>query len=95
MKTFALLLILVTAFTAAETFRLWGERGERWTTHSWLPDFSCAGYQRGEKLLPTTPPGVGVNQFGAKGKEHAADAAAFQKALARVKSRVIEVPPGR
>ena len=32
---------------------LWGRDGERWQPDSRLPDFSYAGYYRGEKPLPT------------------------------------------
>jgi hypothetical protein len=95
MKTLALLLMLTAATAAAQTSRLWDERGGHWTPQSRLPDFSYAGYQRGEKPLPTVPPGVSVKQFGAKGDGRADDTAAFQKALAEVKSGAIEVPPGR
>jgi hypothetical protein len=95
MKAPALFLALATVVTAAQTSQLWGERGERWTPQSRLPDFSYAGYQRGERPLPTTPPGVSVKQFGAKGDGRADDTAAFQKALAGVTSGALEVPPGR
>ena len=75
--------------------QLWGERGAKWTPQSRLPDFSFAGYQRGEKPLPTVPRGVSVKDFGAKGDGETDDTAAFLKALAEVKSGAIEVPPGR
>lgn len=84
-----------TSVPAAQHSQLWGERGEHWTPQSRLPDFSFAGYQRGEKPLPDLPPGVSVKKFGAKGDGQADDTAAFRKALTEVKSGAIEVPPGR
>ncbi len=75
--------------------KLWGQNGEHWTPRSRLPDFSFAGYQRGEHSLPTTPPGVSVKEFGAKGDGETDDTAAFQAALAQVKHGAIEVPAGR
>lgn len=100
-RVFLSLLLVVSAVVgstganAAPHSQLWGERGERWTPQSRLPDFSFAGYQRGEKPLPDLPPGVSVKLFGAKGDGETDDTAAFHKALADVKSGAIEVPPGR
>jgi len=84
------------AFQApAQHSKLWGEDGTQWTPQSRLPDFSFAGYRRGEKPLPNVPRGVSVKDFGAKGDGETDDTAAFLKALAEVKSGAIEVPPGR
>jgi hypothetical protein len=80
---------------AAQHSRLWGERGEEWTPQSRLPDFSFAGYHRGEKPLPHIATGVSVRAFGAKGDGVADDTQAFLDALAQVQSGAIEVPPGR
>ena len=44
---------------------LWGERGERWTPDSRLPDFSYAGYRRGESPLPALKPQASVRDLGA------------------------------
>jgi hypothetical protein len=74
---------------------LWGRNGENWTPRSRLPDFSFAGYHRGELALPKVPPGVSVKQFGAKGDGETDDTPAFLAALAQVKQGAIEVPPGR
>lgn len=74
---------------------LWGKNGERWNAGSRLPDFSFAGYRRGERPLPAVPPGVNVKDFGAKGDGEADDTSAFLAALAQVKSGAIEVPAGR
>ena len=79
----------------AQHSQLWGESGGAWTPQSRLPDFSFAGYRRGEKPLPTVPRGVSVRDFGAKGDGETDDTAAFLKALAEVKSGAIEVPAGR
>lgn len=89
-------LLLGTAFRApSQHSQLWDENGAQWTPQSRLPDFSFAGYRRGEKPLPTVSRGVSVKDFGAKGDGQTDDTAAFLKALAEVKSGAIEVPPGR
>ena len=74
---------------------LWGANGEKWNPRSRLPDFSFAGYHRGERALPAVPPGVSVKDFGAKGDGESDDTQAFIDALAQVKRGAIEVPPGR
>jgi len=74
---------------------LWGTNGELWRADGRLPDFSYAGYHRGEQPLPDVPEGVSVKTFGAKGDGVADDTAAFLEALATVKKGAIEVPPGR
>lgn len=85
---------LVAAKAAAPTYSaLWGRKGERWTADSRLPDFSYAGYRRGEKPLPTRKPQADVKSFGAVGDGKANDTAAFKRAIAEAK--VIAVPPGR
>ncbi len=75
--------------------KLWGENGENWSPTSRLPDFSYAGYGRGERAIPEFPRGVSVRDFGAKGDGQTDDTKAFQRALAEVASGAIEVPPGR
>lgn len=75
--------------------RLWGESGENWTPQSRLPDFSFAGYQRGEKEIPSIAYEVSVKDFGAKGDGKTDDTSAFLKAIAETSSGAIEVPPGR
>ncbi|MBL7223358.1 MAG: hypothetical protein ISS72_05875 [Candidatus Brocadiae bacterium] len=81
--------------TAPRYSMLWGREGERWTADSRLPDFSYAGYQRGEKPLPTLEPQASVKDFGAVGDGKADDTAAFKRAIAEAKGKVIAVPPGR
>lgn len=80
---------------AAQHSELWGKKGENWDASSRLPDFSFAGYRRGERPLPTLPPGKSVKDFGAKGDGVSDDTQAFLTALEAVKRGVIEVPPGR
>ena len=89
------LLLLLPVTMLAQTSDLWGVNGERWSPRSRLPDFSYAGYHSGEAPLPRVPRGVSVKEFGAKGDGTADDTAAFQKALATVKSGAIEIPSGR
>lgn len=75
--------------------QLWGKSGEQWHPTSRLPDFSFAGYGRGEEAIPFYPQGVSVHDFGATGDGRTDDTKAFQNALQEVKSGAIEVPAGR
>jgi hypothetical protein len=90
-----LLSLLHPAVTPAQTSALWGRDGEAWSPQSRLPDFSYAGYHRGEKPLPTRRSSVDVKSFGAVGDGLANDTAAFQQAIAAGKGKVIRVPAGR
>jgi hypothetical protein len=81
--------------SAAEYSQLWSGAGEKWTPRSRLPDFSFAGYHRGEKMLPTVPQGRSIKEFGAKGDGVADDSQALLDALDTVKSGAIEIPEGR
>ena len=74
---------------------LWGRDGEAWRPDGRLPDFSYAGYHRGEKLLPTLEPAVSVKDFGAVGDGQADDTEAFKKAIREGKGTVIAIPAGR
>lgn len=74
---------------------LWGRQGELWSDASRLPDFSFAGYRRGEAQPPARDATANVKQFGAVGDGLADDTAAFRKALDTAKGQVISVPPGR
>lgn len=74
---------------------LWGASGERWAPDSRLPDFSFAGYRRGEAPIPSSAVTHNVRDFGAKGDGVADDSAAFLQALAAVESGVILIPEGR
>src|SRR5262245_13466664 len=100
MNAFAFALAGLLAFAAAslpasQHSELWGARGEKWTPQGRLPDFSFAGFRRGERPLPNVPPGVSVRNFGAKGDGESDDTQSFLDALTKVKRGAIEVPPGR
>ena len=95
---------LIGAFLASVSFAaaapshysaLWGRDGEHWTPQSRLPDFSYAGYRRGETPLPAVQSVANVKTFGAKGDGNADDTAAFQKAIEASKGKILSIPPGR
>lgn len=100
--SFALGTVTATVFagmfpaSAAPAYsELWGRAGEKWSPESRLPDFSRAGYHRGDSEPPVVARGASVSDFGATGDGETDDTAAFAKALASVKKGAIEVPPGR
>ncbi len=100
LNSLAICLIGSTAFgfpsiLSAETSKLWGDNGELWDSAGPLPDFSFAGYQRGEKPIPENQAEVSVQKFGAKGDGKTDDTEAFQKAIAESGGMVIEIPEGR
>ncbi|OAM89745.1 hypothetical protein AW736_10440 [Termitidicoccus mucosus] len=74
---------------------LWGKNGEAWSPASRLPDFSFAGYARGERSIPDSPVTHNIRDFGAKGDGVTDDSAAFQRAVAAVDPGVILIPAGR
>jgi len=78
--------------TASE---LWGERGERWTPESRLPDFSFAGYRCGEASPPRRKVVANVRDFGAKGDGRHDDIDAFRRAVEATDAGAILVPAGR
>ncbi|MDZ4859538.1 MAG: glycosyl hydrolase family 28-related protein [Candidatus Hydrogenedentes bacterium] len=88
-------LLMVIGVQADTHSALWGIDGEHWTPESRLPDFSFAGYHRGEKPLPALAVTHNVRDFGAVGDGKTDDTEAFQRALAEVKEGVILVPEGR
>src|SRR5690606_15183970 len=96
---FVLIAVMVTAAWADEPHhsQLWGERGELWSPASRLPDFSHAGFERGEKPIPTLDdaPRRSVLDFGAMPDDEGDDTAAFVAALDVEGPCVVEVPAGR
>lgn len=89
-----ILLLVVPVAVFAEQSELWGEKGERWSPSSRLPDFSFAGYHFGEETPPFAAAGANVRDFGAKGDGSTDDTAAFQKAMEEAAGKVILVPKG-
>ena len=73
---------------------LWGRDGELWSADSRLPDFSYAGYHRGEKPLPALRPDCSVKDFGAVGDGQTDDTRAFQQAIKKSAGKTILVPQG-
>jgi len=79
----------------ADTSDLWGAAGEKWTPESRLPDFSFAGYRRGEEPFHIPKAQISVAAFGAKGDGKTDSTAAFKNALAVAQGQVLVIPPGR
>jgi hypothetical protein len=92
---FATLVLSVAPAPGGEPSKLWGERGEHWEADGRLPDFSFAGYRRGEAPIPDVPVAASVRDFGAKGDGTTDDTAAFKKAIERTPRGAIAIPPGR
>jgi hypothetical protein len=80
---------------APATSGLWGEAGERWNAQSNLPDFSYAGYHRGEDAIPHLAQTANVKNFGAIGDGIADDTKAIQAAIDATTQGAVFVPPGR
>jgi len=78
--------------TASE---LWGERGELWSPEGRLPDFSYAGYHRGEMPIPNLPVQTDVRDFGAVGDGVTDDSDAFLRAIDSVNYGAVFIPNGR
>lgn len=87
--------LLITASAHAQTSALWGKDGEKWSPASRLPDFSFAGYHRGEDPLPNVAVVASVKDFGAKGDGQHDDTQAFIDAINKTAKGAIEIPPGR
>ncbi len=85
---------LAAAATAAVS-ELWGVQGEKWIESGRLPDFSRAGYHRGEEPLPEVPQATNVRDFGAKGDGVTDDTAAIQNAINATQRGAVFVPAGR
>lgn len=91
----AIFLIASSVGARAETSALWGESGEKWGATNRLPDFSFAGYRRGEEPFRIPREHISVAAFGAKGDGVTDDTGAFAKAIAAGAGRLIEIPAGR
>jgi hypothetical protein len=89
------LLLNELAAAESETSELWGKEGELWNPSGRLPDYSYAGYHRGEEPLPKRQPDVNVKDFGAVGDGATNDTAAFKRALREAAGKVIAIPSGR
>jgi PKD repeat protein len=89
----SVLLLSCPAHEVNEHSALWGREGEKWVPNGRLPNFSNAGYRRGDQPIPSPPVTKNVKQFGAKGDGVADDTAAFRHALHS--GGVIFVPEGR
>ncbi|BCM93510.1 hypothetical protein IAD21_05401 [Abditibacteriota bacterium] len=83
------------ASTTSATSVLWGQSGEKWTPNGRLPDFSYAGYHRGEEPLPTVKQVRNIKDFGAVGDGVTDDTKAFQSAVNATKDGALYIPPGR
>lgn len=93
--TLLLGVLSIPAVSAKTPSELWGESGEKWSPQSRLPDFSYAGYHRGEARLPTVPTTCNVRDFGAKGNGEHDDTQAFLEAIHSCEKGAILIPKGR
>ncbi len=82
-------------FAQKQTSALWDVNGAHWTAAGRLPDFSCAGYRRGEEPFRIPKETLSVTAFGAKGDGSTDDTAAFKQALAAGAGKLVLIPPGR
>lgn len=73
---------------------LWGVNGEKWAPRGRLPDFSFAGYHRGEDPIPAIPVVASVKDYGAKGDGVTDDTAAINKAISSISKGAILIPAG-
>ncbi|MEI8288111.1 MAG: glycosyl hydrolase family 28-related protein [Verrucomicrobiota bacterium] len=87
--------VLACPSLSAKVSQLWGAAGEKWTPGSRLPDFSFAGYRRGEEPFRIPAENISASDFGAKGDGRTDDTEAFNRALAVGGGKVINVPAGR
>ena len=96
LKGFAWAILILSSLLHAEPSKIFGVNGESWQVAGGpLPDFSYAGYQRGEKPLPERQPEVSVKDYGAVGDGTTDDTAAIQKAIDENPGKTIALPEGR
>ncbi|MEM7119361.1 MAG: glycosyl hydrolase family 28-related protein [Chloroflexota bacterium] len=74
---------------------LWGANGELWNPRGRLPDFSYAGYQRGEQAIPTVAMATNVTDFGAVPDDGLDDTQAIQDAIDATVSGAVFLPAGQ
>lgn len=93
---FLLVSVVFVSFAGAQNHsELWGPSGEKWHSASRLPDFSFAGYQKGEKALPSIKQVCKVTDFGAVPDDDKDDTKAFLKAIEQTKAGAIYIPAGK
>jgi hypothetical protein len=84
---------------AANVSKLWGERGEKWSETSPLPDFRYAGYRSGRDAVPDEPAVTDVTKHGAKPGDDVDDTEAFRAAVKHAgqtrRTGAVNVPAGR
>lgn len=90
-----IVLLSLTASAADQNSELWGAAGEKWTPESRLPDFSQAGYRRGEEPYRIPKESISVKDLGAKGDGKTDDTEAFKKAIASGPDKLVLIPKGR
>jgi hypothetical protein len=78
----------------AETSALWSRDGAG-ALREPLPDFSHAGYHRGDRSIPRIRQTTSVKDFGAVGDGVADDTKAIQAAIDATASGAVFLPPGR
>lgn len=84
-----------SASSHQQVSQLWGHKGEAWSTDSRLPDFSLAGYRRGEEPYRIPNARVSIQAYGAKGDGKTDDTNAFKRAIEAGEGQVIHLPAGR
>ena len=87
--------MLMASPLSAEVSELWGKDGDKWQPGGRLPDFSYAGYHRGEAAIPDVPVTANLKSFGALGDGQHDDTEAFRRAVKEAPAGAIEIPPGR